>query len=116
MLIYKGMVILSFSFLVEGMKSKSDRSRMLFYKMSGKILNASQIKEIEDLSPEDCMVVCMDDERCKAFTAFRGSSASPPRCVFYAQDVCDKKTTLLHHPSADYFDTNGDGKCPESSE
>ena len=96
------------------MVAKSDRSSLMFYKIPGMRSNATHTKDISGIPAENCMAFCLDDERCRAFTAIRGSAASPSRCLFYDNHVCNMKTTLLPHQSADYFDTNVDGKCPKS--
>ena len=114
MLIFKSKLILSVFLVIEGIKSKSDISRILFYKISGKISSALSIKQTKDLSLEDCMAVCLDDERCKSFTAYLGTATSPHRCLFYAQDVCNSKVKLLPNPSTDYFGTSVNGRCPNS--
>ena len=88
MLILKGEILLAIFPIIKGMVAKSDRSSLMFYKIPGMKSNATHTKDISGIPAENCMAFCLDDERCRAFTAIRGSAASPSRCLLYDYHVC----------------------------
>ena len=69
MLILKGEILLAIFLLLKGMVAKSDRSSLMFYKIPGMRSNATHTKDISGIPAENCMAFCLDDERCRAFTA-----------------------------------------------
>ena len=77
-----------------------------FYKRYGKRLDITPFETVLVDLPEECLGVCMFNDRCKAFNADRDN------CQLFAEDRCSTGKPLTESPKTSYFDTIAEIQCP----
>ena len=77
-----------------------------FFKRYGKRLDITPFETVLVNLPEECLGVCMFNDRCKAF------NAAEDNCQLLDTDRCSASKELSHNPQTSYFDTISQLECP----
>ena len=107
-------ILLAIFLLAKEIISQNKRSRMVFFKIQGRRLDAKKVKEVTGIPIALCLASCLDDKDCQSFNTYQGGPYTDPRCVLFAVDRCSSGAALHDDPDTNYFDTISDEKCPMS--
>ena len=91
--------------------SKSSQEEKIYFQQKEKKLTANQIGSVVNKKELDCLSLCLYDDRCKAFNAYKGND-DVNKCDFFDKDRCSAGTSLVDSNACSYFDTHGDQPCP----
>ena len=82
----------------------------IYWRMDGKKLNATPIDTSSIKTPENCIGMCLFDERCKSFDVLHD------KCNLYDLDRCAPWVRLVDERETTYFDLVAeDNQCTTTS-
>ena len=84
---------------------KVQSSQRKFFRRNNRRLDITPFETVLVDAPEECLGVCMFNDRCKAFNADRDN------CQLFTEDRCSTGKPLIESPKTVYFDTITEVQC-----